>query len=330
MRNSESGNGSGITSVNSRQFEAILEKDGLKVSRSPWGADDEIGRLNWVTPASTAAVLSRIRPDKIFDLAVDYFIGMPSWTMSGDPKYEIWQTHTPQGSVLDGLTGSDAEIHQRYSLSADAVLMNTHCGTHMDTLMHVGHCGVFWNGITPEEALGGRYWLRGGADSYPPIIARGVLLDVAATHQVDCLPTGYAITAEDLRTTAKRQDVKLQPGDVVLVRTGMMSKWPNTEYLEAPAGLGMGGAQYLCDETGAMCIGTDTLAFEVFPSEQPDTYLPVHGYMLATAGAPIFEVVRTDDLARAHIYEFAFIGAPLKLRGSTGAPVRPIAVPLAD
>jgi kynurenine formamidase len=274
------------------------------------------------------AVIDAAGGGKIFDLSVDYFIGMPSWASSGDPPYQIWMTHTPQGCVLDGLTGVSAEIHEKYSMSVDSILLNTHCGTHIDTLTHLGYYGCFWNGWTEERHLGGRGWLKGGADKYPPIVARGVLLDVAALHSASCLPDSYAITQADLEDATKRQGVALRRGDVVLVRTGSITKWPRPEYLLNAPGLGLAAARYLCEEAGAMCVATDTIAFEVLPPEQPRTFLPVHCYMLATAGAQIMEVVNMEELAADQLYEFAFFGFPLRLRGSTGAPLRPIAVPL--
>ena len=78
-------------------YEPLLERDGVTVSRSPWGADDEIGRLNWITPESRAAILARLDGRRVFDLSVDYFMGMPSWVAAGDPKYNIYMTHTPRG-----------------------------------------------------------------------------------------------------------------------------------------------------------------------------------------------------------------------------------------
>ncbi len=83
--------------------EAIIDKDGLKVSKSPWGSDDEIGRLNWITPDTNAAILDHLDGRHVFDLNVEYFIGMPSWVAAGDPGYGIWMTHTPQGSINDNL-----------------------------------------------------------------------------------------------------------------------------------------------------------------------------------------------------------------------------------
>ncbi len=75
--------------------------DVMQVGKSPWGPDDEIGRLNLMTPASQAAVLSRLKGSAVYDLSVEYFIGMPSWQAAGDPHYRIWMTHTPHGTAID-------------------------------------------------------------------------------------------------------------------------------------------------------------------------------------------------------------------------------------
>ena len=150
--------------------EAIHEQDGLKVSKSPWGADDEIGRLNWITPETTAAVLDHLDGRHVFDLNVEYFIGMPSWVAAGDPPYGIWMTHTPQGSVNDNLSGVGSEVHETYSYCGDSIHMYTHCGTHIDTLNHLGFHGKFWNGWEADRDLGSRIWNKGGLDKYPPVI----------------------------------------------------------------------------------------------------------------------------------------------------------------
>jgi kynurenine formamidase len=309
----------------------VLERDGLKVSRSPWGPDDEIGRLNWITPDSQRAILERLDGTNVFDLSVDYFIGMPSWSAAGDPKYDIWLTHTPQGSVNDNLSGAGPATHTKFSYCGDSMSLYTHCGTHIDTLNHLGYFGCFWNGWTEEKHLGSRHWTVGGTDKYPPIIARGVLLDVAGLHGVECLPDSYAVTPDDVKNAVRDQGVELRRGDVVLVRCGRMTKWPDYDgYLLNPPGLGMAATRYLCEEAGAMCIGADTIALEVLPSEEADVFLPVHCYMFATAGAQIMEVVWMEEIAAEKQYEFAFMGFPLRLRGATGAPMRTAAVALRD
>ena len=170
--------------------------------------------------------------------------------------------------------------------------MYTHCGTHIDTLNHVGHHGTFWNGWTPDRDLGSRVWNKGGAENYPPVISRGVLLDVAGMHGVDQLEPGYAITPKDLEDTVKRQGVELHKGDVVLFRSGRMQSWPDVEeYLRDSAGINLDSAKWLCEEAGAMCIGGDNITCEVMPPDVPDSFLPVHAYMCSTAGAQIMEVV---------------------------------------
>jgi kynurenine formamidase len=319
------------TMEESLTYEALLEQEGLKVSRSPWGQNDEIGRLNWVTAERQREILARLNGTKVFDLSVDYFIGMPSWAAAGDPKYDIWMTHTPQGSVNDNLSGAGPAVHEKYSYCGDSISLYTHCGTHIDTLNHLGYFGCFWNGWTAEKHLGSRSWTVGGTDKYPTIIGRGVLLDIAGLHAVECLPDSYAVTAADVKNAAREQGIELRRADIVLVRCGRMTKWPDYDgYLLSPPGLGMEATRYLCEEAGAMCIGADTIALEVLPSEEPDVFLPVHCYMFATAGAQIMEVVWVEEIAAERQYEFAFIGGPLKLRGATGAPMRPIAVPLAE
>ena len=309
--------------------EAVLEQGGVKVSKSPWGADDEIGRLNWITPETNRAILEHLDGSHVFDLNVEYFIGMPSWVAAGDPPYGIWMTHTPQGSVHDNLSGVGSDVHEKYSYCGDSIHMYTHCGTHIDTLNHLGHYGKFWNGWTADKDLGSRIWTKGGLEKYPPVIARGVMLDVAGMHGVDCLPDSYAVTPKDLEDTAKKQGVDLVKKSVVLVRTGRMTVWPDFDgYLVNTPGISLGSAKWLCEQVGAMCIAGDTIGLEVLPSEEADVFLPVHAYMFATAGAQIIEVVNMEEIAAEKQYEFAFLGFPLKLRGATGAPMPSYAVPL--
>jgi kynurenine formamidase len=305
-----------------------LERDGIRVGKSPWGASDEIGRLNWLTPEVAGTVLAELDGSAVCDLSVTYFAGMPSWTAAGDPQYESWMTHTPRGSRNDGLNGLADQVLEKFSYSGDAITMYTHCGTHIDTLSHRGYYGMCWNGWNENEHLGSRGWRHLGAEKYPPIISRGVLLDVAGLHGVDMLPASYSITDGDLRGAAERAGVRLQRKDVVLVRTGRMREWPDrAAYMDASPGVGLDAARYLCEEIGIMAAATDTIAFEPTPAADSETWMPVHSYMLATAGAPIIEVVEMERLAADGISEFAFLGLPLRLTGTTGAPLRALAIP---
>jgi kynurenine formamidase len=299
------------------------------VGQSPWGAEDEIGRLNLITERSRDEILSRISGGKTYDLSVDYFIGMPSWQAAGDPHYRIWMTHTPGGTVVDDPLRVGQAMNEHVSYTGAAVSMYTHMGTHIDALVHFGLDGKIWNGFSASEHLGDRGWQVGGAENIPPIVARGVLIDVASAKGVNMLADGYRISRGDLIAALEKQGTELREGDVVLIRTGRMQVYEDTAaYMQNPPGLGLAAARFLVEESGAMIVGADNLSFEAFPSELETDYVPVHTYLLAEQGAPIIELAYLEELSRDGIYEFAFIGGSLKLRGADAAPIRPIAIPV--
>jgi kynurenine formamidase len=284
--------------------------------------------LNLITPESSARVLARIDPSRSFDLAVDFFVGMPSFTAFGDAAYQIWMSATPSGGVKDDTTGLGDAQNRIVSRSGDTIMMFTHTGTHVDALNHIGYDGVVWNGFTEAEHLGARHRRRAGTDRHPPIVARGVLIDVAGLHGVEMLPPSHAIGPADLEAALARLGTDLQPGDVVLIRTGGMTVWPDAErYIPDEPGLDVPGAALLA-EAGAIMIGADNIGLERHPSGDPESWQPVHTYLLAEAGVPILELAYLEELAAAGVYEFAFVGGCLKLRGATGSPIRPLAIPL--
>lgn len=310
-----------------RRIAAFAAKAGEPTS-SPFGPDDEVGMLNLITPTVARDHLARADGGKVFDLSVDLFLDMPTWTAGGEPPYDIWMVHTPRGSVVDDPVGVGPEQNELVAWSADAVSMFTHCGTHIDTLNHFGYHGRIWNGFSADEHLGSRHWNVAGAEKLPPLIGRGVLIDVPASLGIQILPDSFAIGPVQLEEALSRQGTELQPGDVVMVRTGRMRHWPDpSTYLPREPGLTRDGATYLA-EAGAALIGSDNIALEQLPSQDPDNWMTVHTYLLAEAGIPMAEVVYLEELAAEEIYEFAFVGANLKLRGATAGPIRPLALPL--
>jgi kynurenine formamidase len=301
-----------------------------QVAKSPFGPDDEIGMLNLLTSETTRDVLARADGGTVIDLSVDVFVGMPTWTAGGEPPFQLWLEHSPRGSAVDDPIGVGRAQNEHVSWSADAMSMFVHSGTHIDTLNHFGYDGRIWNGFSADDHLGSKHWTVAGADQLPPIIARGVLVDVAAAHGVACLPDSYAIGRRDLEEALERQGVELAIGDVVLVRTGRGSVWPDAAaYLPREPGLDLEGATYLA-EAGAVAIGADNIALEVLPSPDPDNWMAVHTYLLAECGVPIIEVVDLEVLSARGLYEFAFVGACMKIRGATGGPMRPLAMPFKE
>lgn len=300
-----------------------------EVGASPWGKSDEIGTLNLMTDSSRLTVLQRVTSGKVYDLSVEYFVGMPSWHGVGDPRYQFWLTHTPRGTAIDDPMRVGHKENATVSYTGDAVSMYTHMGTHIDALNHFGLHGKIWNGFSADEHLGDRGWKRAGAEKIPPIVARGVLLDIAAANEVAALPPLYRVKLADIRRALTRQKLKLERGDVVLIRTGRMKDYENAErFMADPPGLSMEAARFLVETGGAMVIGADNLSLETFPPEEPGNYVPVHTYLLAERGVSIMELVNLEQLARDGVHEFAFIGGSLKLRGASAAPMRPVAIPI--
>src|SRR5690606_21993264 len=140
------------------------------IGKSPWGKDDEIGSLNLMSNSSRLEILSQIESGKTYDLSVEYFVGMPSFHSLGDPGYQYWLTHTPDGTIVDNPNGLGEAMKRKVSYTGDAISMYTHMGTHIDALNHFGLNGKIWNGFTPEEHLGDKGWKKTGAETIPPII----------------------------------------------------------------------------------------------------------------------------------------------------------------
>ncbi|MEQ8218639.1 MAG: cyclase family protein [Arenibacter sp.] len=297
------------------------------VGKSPWGPQDQIGTLNMMTEASKLQVLSKISSGKTYDLSVDYFVGMPSFHSLGDPGYQYWLTHTPHGTIVDNPNGLGEVMNKKVSYTGDAISMYTHMGTHIDALNHFGLDGKIWNGFTPEEYLGDKGWKKTGAETIPPIIARGVLLDVADAKGP--LPKNYRITSQDLKFTLEKQETKLQRGDVVLIRTGQAEFYEDaSHYLDNYPGIGLDAVKWLVEDQGIMLLGADNLSFEAFPPEREDNWVPVHTYLLAEKGVMFIEQLFLEELSKEEVYEFAFVAASLKLKGASASPLRPIAIPI--
>lgn len=243
-----------------------------------------------------------------YDLAQSYFVGMPHFP-----------THSP---FLYGLTKLHGEIvlPEGGSSAADVITMSGHTGTHMDALNHFSCAGKFFDGqdvVSVQSYGGGIRHLS--VDTIAPIARRGVLLDVAGLRGVDALDADAVIAPDEL----ERCGVEIQPGDVVLVRTGWGRLFRDpARYASAQRmpGVELEGAKWL-SERKPFAVGSDTLAFERMPSPK----MAVHVHLLVETGIHIIENLWLEELARDKVREFLFIGAPLKIEHGTGAPIRPMA-----
>jgi kynurenine formamidase len=211
------------------------------------------------------------------------------------------------------------------SASNEMIVTGGHVGTHVDALSHVSHEGCLHGGVDAMAAQVGGVHRELGAETIPPMITRGVLLDVAAARGVDSLAPGEAVTADDLAAAGPEP----RRGDVALVRTGWARHFGDAAtYLgqaDGVPGVDESGARWLA-ERGVVAAGGDTTAFECIPPGAGHRMLPVHRILLVEHGIHIVEHLALEDAHEARLSEFLFVMAPLRIVGGTGSPVRPVAV----
>ena len=203
-----------------------------------------------------------------------------------------------------------------------------HTGTHIDALCHQAADLTLHGGIEVTAAVqGSRGFTQHSVEHVPPIVAPGVLLDMAAYQGVEALPEGYAVSAAELRACCERQGVTIQPGDVALVYTGNEQAWDNEERYLAGPGMAGDASRWLAAQ-GVLAVGADNMAWDVLGLQDAELgcTLPGHVIFLVQHGIYIIENLRLSELAASHAYRFTFICTPLKFVGATGSPVRPIAL----
>jgi kynurenine formamidase len=207
------------------------------------------------------------------------------------------------------------------------VYMAEHSGTHIDALCHQAeHLHLYGGREINARVQTAAGFSELGVETIAPIIARGILLDVAGYAGVERLAE-RVIAREELETVARSQGVSVREGDVVLVRTGNGALWSNpTEYLQA-SGMSADASSWLA-ELRVKAVGADNMAWDVPSHVDPDLKiaLPGHLILLVRSGIYILENVFLEELARDKRYEFTFVCLPLKFRGATGSPVRPVAL----
>jgi len=308
-----------------------------------WGKDDEVGSLNEMTDASRLAALRSVQKGKVYDLGVLYDRNSYKWP--GHSPGEIISFRTPEG--VKRQKDSPMLVSQNPTKTAwhsCALFINDNVATQIDGLGHAteGDDDHWYNGFKESE-WGGNWGVRKcDATTIPPIVARGVVIDVAGYKNVDALPSNYAISVDDLKDALQRQGTALKPGDVVLIRTGTLRYWGEAGNDTAgkikehdSAGLNLESAKWLVEQNGAMLIGSDNSGVEYQPrDEDTDAYrakyrsfMPVHNYLLIQQGVHIGEFHYLEELARDKAYEFCYVCTTEKIKGiAAGFTLRPIAI----
>jgi kynurenine formamidase len=209
---------------------------------------------------------------------------------------------------------------------AESVTFNAHTGTHVDALGHWSRGGLAFSGIDAEANYAEDGIKALDTREIPPLIGRGVLVDVARYLDRDYLEAGEPIRPEDLEGAVRAQQLELRAGDIVLFRTGWLRFWEDpATYMSGCPGIVEESARWLA-ERGCSAIGADQWDIDVVPPQTPDKALAVHAYCLADKGIYLMENVWLDDLAEAQIYEFCFIGLVPPVTGATGFPTQMVAI----
>lgn len=258
---------------------------------------------------------------RIFDLGRAMELGMPQ-----SPNH-------PQFRMALARRHGDSVRADGGSAASELIITGGHVGTHIDALSHVSHEGRLHGGLDAAEAQRGGRFTQLGVETIAPMVCRGWLLDIPATLGLGACAPGYEITPDDLERAASEQNVTVAPGDVVLIRSGWAQRWGDREaYVGFDSGVpgpGEAGARWLA-ALRPRAVGADSIAFEHLAPGVGHSLLPAHRVMLVEHGINIIETLDLEELARARVYEFVFVAAPLALVGATGSPVRPLAVVSAD
>ena len=280
---------------------------------SKWGAGDERGAANHMSPETVLRAAGLIRTGRVIELGQVLRSSMPL----GARHFDLYVKPTgPLGG--SNRRGSNEEL---------VVTEMGQVGTQFDGFTHQTIGDSLYNCFDQNEIMTRNGFTSLGIENVGTLMTRGVLIDVAALKGVDMLPDTYEITVEDLQQALDRQGVGLEPGDAVLIHTGWGVLWDTDgeRFMATNPGIGVAAAQWLV-EHDPMLLGADNQPVEVSPNPDPEISLPIHQMMLVVNGIHLVERMRLDELAAAGVYEFAFVVQPLKIEGATGSTVAPVAI----
>jgi kynurenine formamidase len=280
-----------------------------------WGSADERGALNLIGPQQVLDAVALVRTGEVVDLGQPLGPGTPA------------PAHRPGVARFMNRDGGDyaagAKRPGGFQFAEDTLLAPTHSGTHMDALAHVWYDDLLYNGFAGDTVRSTTGAARCGVDKLGPVVARGVLADIAGE---DPLAAGDAVTRDLIGDRLDSAGLELRPGDVVLVRTGWLGRHgaDAEAYFAGEPGLDLEAARWLAD-AGVAAVGADNFALERIPFPEGEVF-PVHQLLLRDRGVPLIEGLALDRLADSGAAEFLFVALPLAIEGGTASPLAPVAV----
>ena len=299
---------------------------GARVSNwGRWGPDDERGTLNHITPEKLVAAARLVRAGKVFSLAIPIDEHGPN-TVHGSSRGELRHTMTAGTPAL-----RPRVMEPGVEYSDDTLFMHLQATTQWDALAHIIYDGHLYNGYAKETITDAGASRAGIDKTCSAYVSRGVVLDVARAQGVECLPPTTHITAEVLQEVAARQQVRVEGGDILLVRTGMMGVARRTgswqHYFREQPGLHWSVASWLADQQIA-AVAADNFAVEHLRFDPVAN--PLHMVAIRDMGMCFGELWDleglADDCVADGVYECLLVAPALPITGGVGSPVNPIAV----
>ena len=283
---------------------------------------DELGATKLLTPELVRSATGLVKTGKIYSLGQVLDSTMPH--LPRHPPLVIAPFTTPYLSQrrwqLRGAKNLPGTASERIEI-------NTHSGTHIDALGHWSNCNQNYGNLDAKENYTEAGLAHLGLEHIPPIVTRGILIDVAGLGGGEMLEGGKVITVQEIQTFLAQHQLSLSRGNVVLLYTGWSKLWRERDprYCASEPGPGRETSKWLADQH-IVALGTDTMAVDVDPPEDPEYPRVVHQIMLVERGIHLIENLFLDDLIRDNVYEFLFVLATPKLKGGTAFPVEPIAI----
>ena len=288
------------------------------LTASKFGPDDQIGNVNYITPAKTLAATKLVTKGKAYRLGIE--------TNKDTPAYppRTWAVTIVQPGQNAGASLGPTKT----TYNDDQINGWSGIGTQIDGLGHIGIDNLYYNCNKSLDFAATDGLKKLGIEHVPAIATRGVLLDMAGYFNTDIVKEGTAFNRAEIEGAMKRQGIKsIEKGDVVLFYTGWLKLLgkDNKRYGSVGPGLGRDGAKYLASLEVAM-IGTDTWAFEVLPFEQGAGIFEVHQILIPMNGIHILENINTEEMVKDQAWEFLFTLGPARITGGVQAIVNPIAI----
>ncbi|MDG6941413.1 MAG: cyclase family protein [Nitrososphaerota archaeon] len=276
--------------------------------------------MNLQTSKSVVTALRLARSGRIFSLSHVLEEGMPVNWFHQD---FIYSTYRSAPEMLEYFSRSFPNTN-RIAFTNLRMEMSDHTGTHIDGLNHAAIGNRFYNGVDTRRVTTTRGTKKLGMETMPPLISRGVLIDMTLNHEYN---EREVITLDDCRSVLAQEGLSVKSGDTVLIYTGWERFWKadNQKYLSTMPGIGAEAARWLA-RARVVAVGSDTQSVEVEPNEDPSEDGVVHQILITENGVHLLENLKLSTLAKAKAYEFLFVCLPLKIRGGTGSPIHPVAV----